>query len=72
MTTAIDTSRTTRRQRLLTLDSDADDLLTAWTGGGKQRGRLVSRLVFEESARLEERQRIRAVLEAPSGEEVTA
>jgi hypothetical protein len=44
----------------ISLDREAADLVRQWAGdGGKVLGRFMSRLVFEERARREERARLR-------------
>ena len=43
----------------ISLDREASDLIRTWAGGtGKTLGRFVSRLVYEERARREERARM--------------
>ena len=52
----------------LTLDLDAITILREVAPSPRAHGRLVSRLIFEYQARLEERQRIKAQLAAVVGE----
>lgn len=43
----------------ISLDREASDLIIQWAGGtGRTLGRFISRLVFEERARREERARL--------------
>ena len=48
----------------LSLDREAIALLKAFAPTKKAYGRFVSRLIYEHSARLDERQRIRGMLES--------
>ncbi len=48
--------------RALTLDREASEWLDEQLRGAKQHGVFISRLLFEERARREERQRLRALL----------
>lgn len=46
----------------LTIDREARTLLNQYAGGGKAIGRFVTRLVFEHHARMQERERLQALL----------
>ena len=50
--------REDRIVRAITLDREADEWLDAQMGGSKQHGRFLSRLIYEERSRREERARI--------------
>jgi hypothetical protein len=56
--------RTHRIQRYMTLDQEACEVLDELAPGMNKRGDYVSRLVLEERARREERQRLKAQLAA--------
>ena len=56
--------QTNRVVRALTLDREADELLMKFVGSrSKQLGLFLSRLLFEEAARREERERLRTLLD---------
>ena len=63
---------TSRIAKNFTMTKESVEWLERHLEGGKTQGAWLSSLVLQERARIEERQRIRAVLEAPSVEEATS